>query len=130
MSPTGLSPLHARMSTILHARESELRRILDVDDSLLAEPQGPQVLDFKDLAAEQAAASIEDVTAAHAAAELTQVLAALRRLDKGNYGSCTDCGEPIDERRLLAMPATPFCTACQEVRERSIVGRLPRPPHH
>ena len=74
--------------------------------------------DFKDVAADETRAAIDDVALSHAATELTQVSAALRRIDEGGYGQCLECGEAIDERRLLALPATPFCTACQADHER------------
>lgn len=41
--------------------------------------------------------------------ELADVDQALSRLDEGAYGVCQACGEPIDDERLGAEPATPFC---------------------
>jgi DnaK suppressor protein len=39
---------------------------------------------------------------------------ALVRLDKGTYGICRDCGEPIAEARLNAIPWTRVCIRCKE----------------
>jgi DnaK suppressor protein len=39
---------------------------------------------------------------------------ALGRIDKGTYGICRDCGEPIAEPRLNAIPWTRVCIACKE----------------
>ena len=39
---------------------------------------------------------------------------ALVRLDKGSYGICRDCGEPIAEARLNAIPWTRVCISCKE----------------
>ena len=39
---------------------------------------------------------------------------ALRRIDQGTYGVCRDCGEPIAEARLSAIPWTRVCIACKE----------------
>ena len=39
---------------------------------------------------------------------------ALRRLEQGTYGVCKDCGEPIAEARLKAIPWTRSCIACKE----------------
>jgi RNA polymerase-binding transcription factor DksA len=50
------------------------------------------------------------------------VAAALRRLRDGTYGFCVDCGQPIEEGRLLALPAAALCTGCATVHER-IAGR-------
>ena len=39
---------------------------------------------------------------------------ALERIKKGNYGICRDCGEPIAEARLNAIPWTRVCIVCKE----------------
>ena len=39
---------------------------------------------------------------------------ALQRIEKGTYGICRDCGEPIAPARLLAIPWTRVCIACKE----------------
>ena len=51
-------------------------------------------------------------------AELADVEHALRRLDEGTFGSCEACGQPIEDARLEAMPATRFCLEDQAVAER------------
>jgi len=39
---------------------------------------------------------------------------ALERIEKRTYGICRDCGEPIPEPRLKAIPWTRVCIACKE----------------
>src|SRR3954453_7444726 len=39
---------------------------------------------------------------------------ALVRIDKGTYGICRDCGEPIAPARLNAIPWTRVCIKCKE----------------
>jgi DnaK suppressor protein len=39
---------------------------------------------------------------------------ALGRIEKGAYGICRDCGEPIPPARLNAIPWTRVCVACKE----------------
>ena len=39
---------------------------------------------------------------------------ALARLDKGTYGMCRDCGEPISPAHLNAIPWTRVCITCKE----------------
>ncbi|MGE4593803.1 TraR/DksA family transcriptional regulator [Alcaligenes sp.] len=39
-------------------------------------------------------------------------LAALARLDNGDYGICCRCGDEIATERLHHDPATPFCRDC------------------
>ena len=45
--------------------------------------------------------------------ELTEVQAALERLDDGTYGICEICGKPIADGRLEAMPAARYCVEDQ-----------------
>ena len=39
---------------------------------------------------------------------------ALQRIEKGTFGICRDCGEPIAEARLNAIPWTRVCITCKE----------------
>ena len=39
---------------------------------------------------------------------------ALLRIESGTYGVCRDCGEPIAEARLKAIPWTRVCITCKE----------------
>jgi DnaK suppressor protein len=41
--------------------------------------------------------------------ELSELAAALDRLDAGTYGICEICGKPIPDGRLEAMPAARYC---------------------
>jgi RNA polymerase-binding transcription factor DksA len=42
---------------------------------------------------------------------LEQVDAAVARAEKGTYGVCEKCGQPIDPERLKALPAATLCLA-------------------
>ena len=111
------SPIAPRIALQLKQRQAELRALLQAA-AVCASEQVREVLDFKDVAAEETRVAIDEVTLSHAASELRQVTAARRRIEDGSYGDCQDCGEPIAERRLLAMPATRYCTECQAIHER------------
>ena len=52
---------------------------------------------------------------------LLQIEDALRRLDEGAYGRCSNCGGPINPKRLEAVPWTRFCIDCQELVERGML---------
>jgi RNA polymerase-binding transcription factor DksA len=52
-----------------------------------------------------------------AKAQLTQVTAALNRLEEGSYGDCLRCGEPIAPERQQALPHATLCVECQENRD-------------
>ena len=42
---------------------------------------------------------------------------ALKRLEKGEYGRCQECGEPISEGRLRIRPYAVFCVKCKTKHE-------------
>ncbi len=50
--------------------------------------------------------------------EMAEVNEALKRILDGTYGICVDCGDPIPEPRLEAMPTASRCVKCQEAHER------------
>jgi len=47
---------------------------------------------------------------------------AFARIKEGNFGKCTNCGNTIGEKRLTAVPWTPFCIDCQELQEKGLLG--------
>lgn len=115
-----ISGLVPHFSQLLAQREIELRCALRDSDSLADEAEEAmrgEVVDFKDIAAEQTNSEVEGVKTDHAVNELAQVMAAQRRLVANSFGTCLTCGEAIDLRRLEAMPATPLCASCQSLHE-------------
>jgi len=48
---------------------------------------------------------------------LAEVEAALRRMDRGGYGSCHHCGRPISLPRLRVMPQSRRCADCHRAEE-------------
>ena len=49
---------------------------------------------------------------------LSQIDAALRRIDDGTYGTCTNCGRQIPRERLEAYPWASLCIDCKREAER------------
>lgn len=56
-------------------------------------------------------------------AELDAVAAALKRLERGEYGRCVDCGIDIPFDRLKAEPWALRCVDCASARERAAARR-------
>jgi len=48
---------------------------------------------------------------------------ALGRIEKGDYGDCVNCGEPVAEKRLEAVPWTRYCIKCQDLQERGLLNQ-------
>jgi RNA polymerase-binding transcription factor DksA len=68
---------------------------------------------------------------------VNEARAALRRIEDGTFGRCEECGRPIPDERLDALPYARFCTRCSEAvglsqpsRRSSQPGETPidRPP--
>jgi RNA polymerase-binding transcription factor len=107
--------------------EKYKRRLLELERQLAnrtaRERQGAreQVLDT---AADTGDASVADETESEAfteaeldAAVLQQVRDALKRIENGTFGRCVVDGESIDEKRLDAVPWTPYCLKHQRLLE-------------
>jgi RNA polymerase-binding transcription factor len=45
---------------------------------------------------------------------LTEVRAALKRIAEGSYGMCVQCGQPISQKRLEALPWAAYCIKDEE----------------
>ena len=50
---------------------------------------------------------------------IEQIEAALRKMDKGIYGICEICRQPIPKKRIKALPFARYCVNCQHSTERS-----------
>ncbi len=56
--------------------------------------------------------------------ETRDINSALIRINKGTFGVCNDCGEPIGYNRLMAYPTAKRCVHCQEVYEKTHAENL------
>lgn len=45
--------------------------------------------------------------------QLAEVEHCLKKIENGTYGKCDDCGQPIPEARLEALPKASHCLACK-----------------
>jgi DnaK suppressor protein len=52
---------------------------------------------------------------------LESIDAALERIEIGKYGKCIHCGQPIQEKRLEAVPWARHCLRCQDLNERGML---------
>ena len=69
---------------------------------------------FEDVAVDFLETQQEQSTLVTVQALLTEVQRALERIDKGTYGTCVECGQPIPEKRLEAIPWAARCVKDEE----------------
>ncbi len=50
---------------------------------------------------------------AQARATVLEIDRALAKIEDGTYGVCEQCGDPIPEPRLQALPHAALCVACK-----------------
>ena len=46
---------------------------------------------------------------------------ALARLDAGTYGTCVHCAQPVQEKRIEAVPWARHCLDCQELQDKGLI---------
>ena len=51
------------------------------------------------------------------AAMLREIAAALKRIERGEFGFCEACGEPINPKRLQIDPTARLCITCASAAE-------------
>ena len=47
---------------------------------------------------------------------------ALGRAEGGGYGNCVHCGDPVQDKRLQAVPWARHCLKCQDLAERGMLN--------
>lgn len=46
---------------------------------------------------------------------------AMGRLDAGTYGTCVHCAQPVQEKRIEAVPWARHCLDCQELQDKGLL---------
>ena len=52
---------------------------------------------------------------------LVQIDDALTRIEEGKFGLCRNCGQPMTEKRLNAVPWAQLCVDCKELSEKGLL---------
>lgn len=90
---------------------------LDAEDTATLDAQKPVTLDQQSTGRLTRMDALQNQAMAQAQArrrqaERQKIHAALQRIEDGEYGYCTDCGEAIAAKRLAADPAIALCLEC------------------
>ena len=105
----GMSIDIQKMKHRLEQKQAELQASIAGLDQAYPTPVDPIELsegsqDFEDTATDFLEMQQEQSTLVNEQALLAEVQAALKRIEDGAYGHCIDCGRPIPEKRLEAIP--------------------------
>lgn len=115
MSKLNLKDLKARL---ISERELLIEKLkgndLSVDDSETPDPV--------DLAVRNYSKNVMLAVSENESRQLRMVDEALVRLDDDEYGTCQNCEQAINPKRLAAIPWARYCLSCQELVEQGQLG--------
>jgi DnaK suppressor protein len=100
--------------TLRHDHPEELKKMYDATE---------HISDVSDLATMEMLRNLTSILTAKRQQSIQEMHDALERIDRGIFGQCEDCGQPISEKRLAAYPTTTLCVLCKQKREH-IKGRI------
>jgi DnaK suppressor protein len=94
-------------------------RLADVHDDEASNLGGVNPADLFDNAQAVEQRQLGHLAATRLVDRARRLRTALARAERGEYGTCEECGADIANRRLAALPDVVTCLGCQERRERS-----------
>jgi RNA polymerase-binding transcription factor DksA len=114
------------LQTLLAKRLAELRPLIADEVATEASERyrdlAGEVTDSADAAVAAELAGTENVLIGKHVQEVRDIEAALKRMESGTYGTCIECGMPIELARLKAYPTCKRCTPCQRAYEKTHAG--------
>lgn len=101
-----------------HRRVSEAIGYLQQENASSQADEAPETGDA-DTATVTVDREVDYTLEGHSERVLQEIEAALQRIEEGTYGLCQNCGKPIAEERLEAMPYATLCIECKRLEGRS-----------
>ena len=114
MSKLNLKQIKQRL---LEERETLIGKLsgndLSIDDSETPDPI--------DLAVRNYSKNVMLAVSENESKQLVLIDEALRRIEDEEYGECQNCEEPINPKRLAAIPWARYCLNCQALLEQGLL---------
>jgi RNA polymerase-binding protein DksA len=124
LKPEDLNAVRAALTAQHEALVKQFRQdVAESGNTHYAEVLGRASGDSSD---EALAVTLGDLSAArldHEVRQLRDIENAMRRMNDGDFGECSECGAAIPVARLIANPAAVRCVTCQEVFEKTHHGQ-------
>ncbi len=98
-----------KIKKLLEERRQFLSAKVEEIEGDLREPANP---DFAEQATEAEADEVLEGLETAGLLEISQINAALARIEEETYGECATCGEPVGEKRLEAILHAAQCISC------------------
>ncbi len=113
--------LDEQRAALLEEREAHMRQAagLRAEAEQLAEERDPGDVQFDEESGQGDTMNVERerdlALSAQALQQVVEIDAALAKLDKGTYGLCERCGQPIPQERLRALPWAALDVGCKSM---------------
>jgi DnaK suppressor protein len=107
-----------KMKTRLKTRLAELRAQIKNDD-LTERDENEKSPEFEEAATDMVDEEMGQAFVSDETGVMTEIQDALKRIEEGTYGFCLQCGQPIPEKRLEAIPWAAYCIKDEEQREQA-----------
>ena len=103
---------------LLARRASIIGRVTRTEDLLGQMDESQPASEIEEEAQELNQARLTAQLEERGRAEIDAIDVAITRIERGEYGYCETCEEPIDVARLEVLPTARQCTTCAETNER------------
>ena len=100
---------HEAIIEKLKLRQAELQERLNKVEASLRKTHAK---DWEEQAIERENEEVVEALDESIRSELNQIMVALNRVEKNEYGVCSICDDPIPTGRLEALPYTDRCVSC------------------
>ncbi|MBI3755829.1 MAG: TraR/DksA family transcriptional regulator [Deltaproteobacteria bacterium] len=127
-SGAGAAPKAVKPRTKDSFKKEMIKKLFNVKKELLAEVAEKiknesntlkfEIGDIYDIASNERERELTLMLGDRDREKLAETDEALERIKSGTYGVCDECGEPIGEARLMALPFTKVCIDCKSKDER------------
>ena len=113
--------LAEQRAMLLHEREAHTRQAagLRAEAEQLAEERDPGDVQFDEESGQGDTMNVERerdlALSAQALQQVQEIDAALEKIEKGTYGLCERCGQPIPRERLMALPWAALDVGCKSM---------------
>lgn len=97
---TQLTQIKTKLQNTIQGLRNELELVTGSEDG---------INDMEDLASLERESIHDNTLLAQQQRELSEVIHALSKIDKGTYGICEESGDAISPERLRAMPHARYC---------------------
>ncbi len=116
--PIAVDSIRTALKARLKDVRGRLSAALATTPDASAEAIAGEVRDLGDEAVAAERTEVRNALMGRDVGEIGELEAALRRLDAGDYGRCSECELDIEANRLRALPAARRCGHCQADFER------------